>query len=119
MSNHHIETYHLEEASPNKMTKKDKIPKKRAANSRSKSKTKVSKKDRKSPQKPLLANATWKTTLALISRVTMTRDGTRVWKELRQKLLLERSDPNLMTSSLQKKRRRKDKSKHLMKWMLA
>ena len=49
MSNHHIETYHLEEASPNKMTGKDKTPRKRAANSRSKSKTKVSKKDRKPP----------------------------------------------------------------------
>ena len=89
------------------MTEKDKIPKKRAANSRSKSKTKVSKKDRKFPP-----------ALALVSRVTMTRDGTRAWNELRQKLFLERSDPSSKTSSLLKKRRRKEKPKNLMRRML-
>ena len=49
MSNHHIEAYHGEEAFPNKMTEKDKIPKKKAASERSKSKPKVPKKDMKSP----------------------------------------------------------------------
>ena len=78
MSNHAIDAYHVREAFPNKMTEKDKIPRKRAANERSKSKPKVPKKDRKSPPKPLLTNATWIATLALITRVTMTRDGTRV-----------------------------------------
>ena len=64
----------MEEELPNKMTEKDKIHKKKAASGRSK--TKVHKKNRKPPQKPLLANATWIATLALITRVTMTRDGT-------------------------------------------
>jgi len=111
VSNHAIEeAYFMETESPNKMTKKDKIPRKRAVNNHSKGKPKVPKKDRKSPpQKPLLANATWIATLALILRVTMTRDGTRVWKQPRKKLLLERSDPILKTSSLLKKRRRKEK----------
>ena len=111
----------MEEELPKETNKKDKFSRKKAAIGRSKGKPTVPKKNRKSPQKPLLTNVIWIVTLALVTTVITTRDGTRVWKELRQKLLLlERSDPNSMTSSLQKKkRRRKDKSKYLMKWMLS
>ena len=45
----------MEEKLPNKMTEKDAIPRKKAASGRSK--IKGSKKNRKSPQKPLLRNA--------------------------------------------------------------
>ena len=44
----------MEEEFPNKMTDKDKIPKKKAVSRRSN--TKVPKKKRKYPQKPLLRN---------------------------------------------------------------
>jgi len=53
VSNHAIEdAYFMETEPPNKMTKKDKIPRKRADNSRSKGKPKVPKKDRKSLPEP-------------------------------------------------------------------
>ena len=47
MSNRHIEAYHVEEAFPNKMTKKDTIPKKTTV--KGKSTHKVAKKNRKPP----------------------------------------------------------------------
>ena len=45
MSSHHIGAYHVEEALPNKMTEKDKIPRK----PKGQSSHKLTKKDRKSP----------------------------------------------------------------------
>ena len=122
MSNYAIEAYHVEEALPNKMTSKDKIPKK--TTDKGKSTHKFNKKNRKSPPETIARKRNMDSDHGSeFEDDDPNRD--KVSKKLKMAVLEGRdltsrtSSRKKRTSSLRRRRRKTEKFKQLMTKMLA